>query len=352
MQGEERKAKAPVLEVKDLRVEITTRHGVLTALDGVSLTIEKGEILGMVGESGAGKSMTGSAVIGLLPPSARVAGGEILLDGERIDTLGEKERRRLRGARIGAIFQDPLTSLDPLMKVGDQIVETILTHRPELGREAARKKAVALLAETGIPSPEERFSDYPHQFSGGMRQRAVIALALCADPELIIADEPTTALDVSIQSQIIALLKKLARERGSAVMLITHDMGVIAETADRVAVIYAGQLVEIGGVEAVVTRPQHPYTKGLMGSIPDIASPSEWLEQIEGSMPPLNAIPEGCPFHPRCRAAVEKCRRERPPLRDLGSCSAACWKASASGGPVPDTLVTYVPRFESKEKPQ
>ena len=345
-------SETPVLDVRGLRVEIPTRRGTLTALDGVTLSIAKGEILGMVGESGAGKSMTGNAVIGLLPPPAHVAAGEILLNGRRIDTLDEKARKALRGHQIGAVFQDPLTSLDPLMTVGDQLVETILTHEPELGREAARKKAVSLLAETGIPSPETRMTHYPHQFSGGMRQRVVIALALCADPQLIIADEPTTALDVSIQAQIIALLKRLARERGSAVMLITHDMGVIAETADRVAVLYAGQLVEIGQVSSVIDRPQHPYTKGLMGAIPDIHAPGMWLEQIEGAMPGLNAIPAGCPFHPRCLAADAHCRTERPPLMAMGTCDAACWKASPTGGPVPDSLVRFVPRTAfSKETP-
>lgn len=336
--------KVPVLDVRNLRVEIPTRKGVLTALDDVSLTIEAGEIVGMVGESGAGKSMTGSAVIGLLPPPGHIAAGEIYLKGERIDNLPEKARHALRGRRIGMIFQDPLTSLDPLMTVGDQITETVMTHHPDLTHEAARAKALALMQETGIPAAKDRFNHWPHQFSGGQRQRIVIALALAGDPELLIADEPTTALDVSIQAQIIELIKKLARERGVAVLLITHDMGVIAETAHRVAVMYAGQIVEIGNVKDVILRPQHPYTLGLMGAIPDIHAQSLWLEQIDGAMPGLNAIPAGCAFHPRCRAADARCARERPPLMPMGTCWARCWMASATGGPVPERLVTFKPR--------
>ncbi|MDO5532648.1 ABC transporter ATP-binding protein, partial [Sutterella sp.] len=340
----EMKAAVPVLEVKGLTVEITARGKTLRALDGVDFSIAGGEILGMVGESGAGKSMTGQALIGLLPPGAAVTAGEISLEGQRIDTMPEAERERLRGSRIGAIFQDPLTSLDPLMKVGDQLVETILAHRPDMTKESARARAVALLKETGIPSPEARARQYPHEFSGGMRQRVVIALALAAEPKLIIADEPTTALDVSIQAQIIGLLKRLAREHGAAILLITHDMGVIAETADRVAVLYSGEIVEIGEVADVISRPQHPYTKGLMGAIPDISAPGLWLEQIEGSMPGLADRPAGCPFHPRCRAAMERCRTERPPLAPMGTSWAACWLASPTGRAVPDSLVRFHPK--------
>ena len=334
----------PVLEVRNLRVEIATRTAFLVALDNISVSIAAGEILGMVGESGAGKSMFGNAVIGLLPNRARVTHGEILLNGTRIDNLTEEDRNAYRGREMGAVFQDPLTSLDPLMTIGDQLVETLLTHEPRLGREGARAKAVSLLKETGIPSAKERMQQYPHQFSGGMRQRVVIALALSSDPKLIIADEPTTALDVSIQAQIITLLRRLAKERGASVLLITHDMGVIAETADRVAVMYAGHLVEIGTVRNVIRRPQHPYTKGLMGAIPDIHSDSQWLEQIEGVMPGLDAIPPGCPFHPRCRAAQKKCREEKPPLMPMGSCEAACWLASPVGRAVPDSVVRFHPR--------
>jgi len=315
---------APLLQVRNLRVEFNTRRGTLTAIDGVSLDIAQGEVLGVVGESGAGKSLTGMAIIGLLEPPGRVAGGEILLEGERIDNLAPEAMRRIRGRRIGAIFQDPLTSLNPLYTVGRQIVETIQTHLP-LSHDAARKRAIELLAEVGIPAPERRIDHYPHQFSGGMRQRVVIALALCASPKLIIADEPTTALDVSIQAQIITLLKKLCRENGTAVMLVTHDMGVIAETADRVAVMYAGRIVEIGPVQDVIHDPQHPYTVGLMGSIPAVGQETERLPQIEGSMPRLNAIPAGCPFNPRCPRVFDRCRAERPQLAPAGKSQAACW---------------------------
>ena len=258
---------APLLEVRDLRVEFPTRRGTLVAVDDVSFDIAPGEVLGVVGESGAGKSLTGMAIIGLLEPPGRIAAGEIRLDGRRIDNLPRRRDAPLRGRRIGAIFQDPLTSLNPLYTIGEQLVETILTHL-EVDRAEARQRALALLAEVGIPAPQRRIDHYPHQFSGGMRQRVVIALALCAEPRLIVADEPTTALDVSIQAQIISLLKRLAREHGTAVMLITHDMGVIAETADRVAVMYAGRIAEIGPVREVIHSPRHPYTVGLMGSIP------------------------------------------------------------------------------------
>jgi len=318
----------PLLEVKDLVVEFPTRRGTLRALDQVSFSIAPGEILGVVGESGAGKSLTGAAIIGLLEPPGRIAGGEIRLRGERIDTLPPEAMRRIRGKRIGAIFQDPLTSLNPLFTVGQQLAETIRAHLP-LSEQQARERAIQLLADTGIPAPEARFGQYPHQFSGGMRQRVVIALALAAEPELIVADEPTTALDVSIQAQIIALLKRLAREHGTAVMLVTHDMGVIAETCDRVAVLYAGRVAEIGPVAEVIHRPAHPYTRGLMGSIPAMDGERERLAQIEGAMPRLNAIPPGCAYHPRCPHVEPRCRAERPELMDAGATHAACWRVAA-----------------------
>src|SRR4051794_4771192 len=313
----------PVLSVRDLRVEFVTRRGVLKAIDGVSFDIGKGEVLGVVGESGAGKSVTGSAVIGLIDPPGRIAGGEILLSGLRIDNLPPEEMRRVRGKRIGMIFQDPLTSLNPLYRVSEQLIETIRTHT-NLSAAGARRRAIELLAEVGIPAPDKRIDGYPHEFSGGMRQRVVIALALCAEPELIIADEPTTALDVSVQAQIIALLKRLGREHGTAIMLVTHDMGVIAETADRVAVMYAGRLAEIGPVRDVVQNPLHPYAKGLMGAIPTLATDTERLVQIPGSMPRLSNIPPGCAFNPRCAFAFDRCRIERPePIRQ-GTQAVAC----------------------------
>jgi peptide/nickel transport system ATP-binding protein len=314
----------PTLSVRDLKVQFSSRRGLLTAIDGVSFDIAPGEVLGVVGESGAGKSITGTAVIGLIDPPGRIAGGEIRLKGERIDNLKPEAMRRIRGRRIGMIFQDPLTSLNPLYTVGKQLTETITTHLP-LGRDGARRRAIALLEEVGIPAAAARIDSYPHEFSGGMRQRVVIALALAAEPELVIADEPTTALDVSVQAQVIAVLKRLCRERGTAVMLITHDMGVIAETADRVAVMYAGRIAEIGPVRTVIKQPHHPYTVGLMGSIPTVTGDDERLAQIPGAMPRLDAIPAGCAFNPRCTAAFDRCRRDRPDLIAAGQGAAACW---------------------------
>ncbi|MFO1037043.1 MAG: ABC transporter ATP-binding protein [Geminicoccaceae bacterium] len=314
----------PALDIRNLRIEFGNRHGPITAVDDVSLTIAPGEILGVVGESGAGKSLTGNAVIGLLQPPGRIAGGSIQLGGKRIDGLPDHEMQHIRGRKVGAIFQDPLTSLDPLFTVGSQLVETILAHLP-LSRADARKRALALLTEVGIPAPEARIDQYPHQFSGGMRQRVVIALALAGEPELIVADEPTTALDVSVQAQITALLKRLCREHGTAIMLITHDMGVIAETADRVAVLYAGRVVEIGAVEDVLRRPQHPYTAALMGSIPSLERKADRLAQIDGSMPRPGQLPSGCAFHPRCTLRGPRCATTRPELRQTAQSASACW---------------------------
>lgn len=313
-----------LLEVKNLVVEFPGRRGTLTALDNISFDIAPGEILGVVGESGAGKSLTGASIIGLLEPPGRVAGGQILLEGQRIDNLPHEAMRHIRGRKIGAIFQDPLTSLNPLYTIGRQLVETIQTHLP-VTRQQARQRAVELLKATGIPAAEERIDHYPHQFSGGMRQRVVIALALAAEPKLIVADEPTTALDVSIQAQIISLLKSVCKDYGAAVMLITHDMGVIAETCDRVAVMYAGRIAEIGPVHEVINHPAHPYTAGLMAAIPDITQSREQLDQIDGAMPRLNAIPRGCAFNPRCPHVFERCRVERPELMSAGATQAACW---------------------------
>ena len=315
---------SPLLEVRSLRVEFPTRRGTLTAIDDVSFSIAPGEVLGVVGESGAGKSITGTAIIGLLEPPGRIAAGEVKLAGLRIDNLPPEEMRKVRGREIGAIFQDPLTSLNPLYTVGRQLVETIQAHL-NFSAAQARARAIELLQATGIPAAEARIDHFPHQFSGGMRQRVVIALALAAEPKLVIADEPTTALDVSIQAQIIELLKSLCREKGTAVMLVTHDMGVIAETADRVAVMYAGRIAEIGPVGDVIHRPQHPYTVGLMGSIPAVGEDRERLEQIDGSMPRLNQIPRGCAFNPRCPKVMPVCREQRPDLVQAGASQASCW---------------------------
>jgi peptide/nickel transport system ATP-binding protein len=313
-----------LLAVEELSVEFPTRRGVLKALDRVSFTIEAGEVLGVVGESGAGKSLTGAAIIGLLEPPGRISGGRILLEGKRIDGLANEEMRRIRGRRIGAIFQDPLTTLNPLYTVGRQLAETMQVHLG-LGESEAKRRAIGWLEQVGIPAAGERIRAYPHEFSGGMRQRVVIALALCAEPKLVIADEPTTALDVSIQAQIITLLKRLAREHGTAVMLITHDMGVIAETADRVAVMYAGRIVELGPVGRVIRHAAHPYTEGLMASIPTLEGRLTRLRQIDGAMPRLTAIPPGCAFSPRCPKVFARCTEARPELMPAGETEAACW---------------------------
>ncbi|MBT3372595.1 MAG: ABC transporter ATP-binding protein [Rhodospirillaceae bacterium] len=312
-----------LLSVRNLRIEFPNRRGTLVAVDDISFDIAPGEILGVVGESGAGKSLTGAAIIGLIEPPGRIAQGEIFLEGQRIDHLPYEEIRKIRGRQIGAIFQDPLTSLNPLYSVSRQLIETIQTHLP-LNEREARARALELLDEVGIPGAAERIDHYPHQFSGGMRQRVVIALALCAEPRLIIADEPTTALDVSIQAQIISLLKGLCKEHGTAVMLVTHDMGVIAEAADRVAVMYSGRIAEIGPVQEVVRAAKHPYTHGLMGSIPHIGHHVDQLTQIEGSMPRLQEIPSGCPFNPRCEEASDRCRVERPNLQGVEQSEVAC----------------------------
>ncbi|HEY3047720.1 MAG TPA: ABC transporter ATP-binding protein [Polaromonas sp.] len=319
-----------LLQVKNLVVEFPGRRGTLRALDDISFDIAPGEILGVVGESGAGKSLTGAAIIGLLEPPGRVASGQILLEGQRIDKLGYEQMRHIRGRKIGAIFQDPLTSLNPLYTIGRQLTETIQTHLPVSAGEA-RKRAIGLLEDTGIPAAAQRIDHYPHQFSGGMRQRVVIALALAAEPKLIVADEPTTALDVSIQAQIITLLKRICKERGAAVMLITHDMGVIAETCDRVAVMYAGRIAEIGPVHEVINQPTHPYTVGLMAAIPDMSIDRERLNQIDGAMPRLNAIPAGCAYNPRCPRTFDRCKVERPELMQAGATRAACWLHEAGG---------------------
>jgi peptide/nickel transport system ATP-binding protein len=318
-----------LLSVRNLRVEFPTRRGTLLAIDDVSFDIAPGEVLGVVGESGAGKSLTGAAIIGLLEPPGRISAGEIRLEGERIDNLPAERMRAIRGRKIGAIFQDPLTSLNPLYTIGRQLTETIQTHLP-VSADEAHRRAVKLLEDTGIPAAAARIDQYPHQFSGGMRQRVVIALALAAEPKLIVADEPTTALDVSIQAQIIGLLKRVCKEHGAAVMLVTHDMGVIAETCDRVAVMYAGRLAEMGPVASVIHRPAHPYTRGLMGSIPSMDSDRQRLLQIDGSMPRLNAIPSGCAFNPRCAEATARCRSERPELRSVAQTRAACWLHAAA----------------------
>jgi len=312
-----REMTAPLLEISHLSVMLKKRRDRLKAVDDLSFKVYQGEILGLVGESGAGKSMTGSAILGLIDPPLYISSGEIIFGGNRID----QNASSIRGSKISMIFQDPLVSLNPLRKIGDQLVEAIRTHI-NMSKAEAFDRAKTLLAEVGIDP--RRINAYPHTFSGGMRQRVVIALALAPEPSLIIADEPTTALDVSVQAQILDLLKRLCRERGTSIILITHDMGVIAETTDRVAVLYAGRLAEIGETASVLKSPRHPYTKGLVAATPRIDADSykKKLFQIPGAMPDLEQIPQGCAFHPRCDFANAQCKIQQPPLFEDRS---ACW---------------------------
>jgi peptide/nickel transport system ATP-binding protein len=320
----------PLLQVRDLRVAVRGDLGAQDLVRGVSFDVMPGEILGVVGESGAGKSMIGTAIIGLLDPPLAMVGGSITYNGRRIDNLPRAALRGLRGKEIATIFQDPLTSLNPVFTIERQLVETIEVHTSLRG-PAAREEAVGLLARVGIPAPDKRLSSYPHEFSGGMRQRVVIALALAGRPRLIIADEPTTALDVSVQGQIIELLRDLCAERKTAVMLITHDMGVIAALADRVVVAYAGRIVEDGPVAEVIRSPMHPYTRGLMNSIPTIGLRPRRLSQIPGMMPRPDLLPPGCSFAPRCPVAISRCGNETPPdAGDVGH-KAACWLMTTDG---------------------
>lgn len=313
-----------LLEVRDLSVGVDARDKCHAIIKGVSLSLMRGETLGIVGESGAGKSVFGSAVAGMLERPIRKTGGEVYLENNRIDNLDGEEMRRLRGASIGMVFQDPLTSLDPLFSIGDQLIETIRTHR-NISKGEARARALELLKATGIPAVEQRIDDFPHQFSGGMRQRVVLALALCADPKLIIADEPTTALDVSVQAQIIRLLGRLCRDHGTSIILITHDMGVIAEACDNVAVMYSGRVVEYGPTRDIIHNPRHPYTRGLMASIPPLFERPDRLQQIDGAMPGIGLDATGCSFRPRCPVAFNRCSDETPVLfGDKGRLS-ACW---------------------------
>jgi len=305
----------PLLEVRDLKVSFRTEDGVVRAVDGVSFTVDQGEVLGIVGESGSGKSVTMMSVLRLInDPNMRVE-GEVLYKGRDLMKLRKDEMREVRGEEIAMIFQDPMTSLNPVYRVGDQIIEAILTHQ-EVGKPAARRRAIELLHQVGIPDPEGRVDDYPHQFSGGMRQRAMIAMALANNPDILIADEPTTALDVTIQAQIIELIDTLKDEFNSAVVLITHDLGVVAEIANEIIVMYAGRVVERAPTRDLFYDPQHPYTWGLLGSIPRLDRPKlERLHSIKGMPPSLINLPQGCKFRPRCPYAFEKCTEE-PELRN------------------------------------
>lgn len=314
----------PLLEIEDLKVTFDTRHGKVTALDSVYLSVNAGETLGVVGESGCGKSITALSVMGLVPsPPGRVAGGAIRLLGEDLTEATDARMRALRGAEMAMIFQEPMTSLNPVFTIGAQIAEAITLHQ-DIGADGAMKAAVALLDRVGIPSAKARARDYPHQLSGGMRQRVMIAMAVSCQPKLLIADEPTTALDVTVQAQIFDLLNEIQRDFGAAIMLITHDMGAIAEMADRVAVMYAGRVIETGTADDVLDNPRHPYTRGLIDCIPNIAKTEGDLREIPGVVPPLHLLGAGCAFAARCDSADARCLREKPALFDHGGHPAAC----------------------------
>ena len=313
-----------LLEIEDLRVTFNTRHGQVTALDSVSLRVNAGETLGIVGESGCGKSITALAVMGLIPmPPGRIAGGSIRLAGEDLVGASDARLRRLRGADVAMIFQEPMTSLNPVFTVGDQIAEAIMLHQ-KVSPDQAFRDAVALLDRVGIPSPDTRARDYPHQLSGGMRQRVMIAMAVSCRPKVLIADEPTTALDVTVQAQIFDLLNEIQRDFGAAIVLITHDMGAISEMADRVAVMYAGRVIEEAGADDVLDAPQHPYTRGLIDCIPALGREDHALREIPGVVPPLHKLGAGCAFADRCDHAQARCLREKPVLLNHGHHPAAC----------------------------
>ncbi|MCD8241677.1 MAG: ABC transporter ATP-binding protein [Lachnospiraceae bacterium] len=311
------------LEVKDLRTQFSTEHGIAPAVDGISFQLEKGKTLGIVGESGSGKSVTSLSIMRLLQePAGRIAGGQILFKGEDLVKLSEKEMQNIRGAHISMIFQEPMTALNPVYTVGEQIAEVFIV-RQKLTRQQPRQKAIEMLGLVGIPSPETRVDNYPHQLSGGMRQRVVIAIALACNPELLIADEPTTALDVTIQAQILELMKNLQKKLNTSMIMITHDLGIIYEMADEVLVMYCGQIVESGSMQEVFHHMFHPYTEGLMHSIPRLSDETEELSTIEGIVPSLYELPKGCRFHPRCPYARKLCQTEEPELLEVspGHCS-------------------------------
>jgi len=318
-----------LLEVTDLRTYFYTSEGVIPAVDGVTFYIGKGETVGMVGESGCGKSVTSLSVMRLIPcPPGKIKSGEILFEGKNLLKKSEAEMRRIRGNHISMIFQEPMTSLNPVYTIGDQICEAIELHQG-LSKKESLEKAIEMLRMVGIPLPERRVREYPHQMSGGMRQRVMIAMALSCNPKLLIADEPTTALDVTIQAQILELMKKLKRELGMAILIITHDLGVVAEMAERVVVMYAGKIVEESDVRTLFSSPLHPYTSGLLASIPRLDKPASRLHVIEGGVPNLLNLPPGCRFHPRCPHVMDVCKHEEPPLVELrGGRKVACWLRS------------------------
>jgi oligopeptide/dipeptide ABC transporter ATP-binding protein len=305
----------PLLSIRDLVVEFRTEDGVVHAVDGVSYDLFPGEILGIVGESGSGKSVSTLALLGLIPqPPGRIASGTAVFKGRDLLTLKKKDLREVRGNEVAMIFQDPMTSLNPVLTIGSQLGEAIKTHFPNEKDEVVKGRVIDLLKLVGVPNAETRYTQYPHEFSGGMRQRAMIAMAITNSPALLIADEPTTALDVTIQAQVLEVLKRVQAETHAATILITHDLGVVAEMCDRVLVMYAGHIVESGDVETIFRTPRHPYTIGLMDSLPKVTEDEDWLQPIMGSPPSLIDLPPGCPFHPRCFLARERCHQELPPL--------------------------------------
>jgi oligopeptide/dipeptide ABC transporter ATP-binding protein len=322
---------APLLEVRNLKTYFHGEEGLSRAVDGVDLALPRGRTLCIVGESGCGKSVTALTIMGLVPqPPGQIAAGEILFEGKNLLAFSREAMNALRGDRIAMIFQEPMTSLNPVQTAGDQIIEGILLHRA-MGRAEARARALEMLRLVRIPSPETRLDEYPHQLSGGMRQRVMIAMALACDPKILIADEPTTALDVTIQAQILALIDKMRQELGSAVILITHDLGVVAGMADEVAVMYAGRIVEQAPTEELFARPSHPYTLGLLESIPRLDTKREHLHPIPGRPPDLVHVGPGCPFAPRCRMVIDRCQREYPEFRDISPVhKAACWVVDSS----------------------
>ena len=331
-----------LLEVRGLEVTFAGARGRLEAIRGVDLTVQSGETLGLVGESGCGKSVTMLAVMGLLPPTVRIA-GSIRFRGQELAGRPQPELAKLRGARIGMIFQDPMTALNPVLTIGAQIAEAIRIHDAAVSARAAAARAVEMLTLVAIPFPERRALQYPHELSGGMRQRAMIAMAMANEPDLLIADEPTTALDVTVQAQIIELLRRLQATHRMGLVLISHDLGIVAGAADRVAIMYAGRIVEQGGVEDIFDRPRHPYTRGLLASLPKIDNQAARLTAIDGAPPSLAARPSGCAFHPRCRHAAEICAARDPELRDVGGVTVACHLAEtidAADAPPPGRLAS------------
>ena len=316
------------MSIRGLTTEFVTAAGTLRAADDVSYDVHPGEVLGVVGESGSGKSVTVLSALGLIPqPPARITAGEVIVDGRDLLTLPKKELRKVRGGSIGMIFQDPMASLNPVLTVGQQIIETIAAHNPSTSRKASRARAADLLALVGVPDPKDRLRQYPHEFSGGMRQRAMIAIAIANGPSVIVADEPTTALDVTIQAQVLDVLETSRKETGAATILITHDLGLLAQMADRVVVMYAGRVVETGTVDEIFNAPRHPYTVGLLGSLPTIDGDITRLSSIQGSPPNLSQLPSGCAFHPRCALGHDRpaCRTDRPALMSMeGDHRSAC----------------------------